>query len=250
MTCQYLRREGVRKVSNSFQSDPQSGPATHTSIKTPQLHFNGTVRALKGGEDISMMKHLTLSLALVVAMMAIAVEAQATSITGAISFMGSATPTGGSDWSDATGVHFNNPAYAINGTGSYSSIFFTPATFNDFVYDPVLSQAPGNLWTFSSSGNTYSFDLGSLTSVSKGGSAEASSVVVYGVGTLHITGLEDTAGTFVFSGNSADTSFSFSASDGARASVPEPTSVFLLGTGLLGIGVLVQRRNRYQNQRQ
>ena len=194
------------------------------------------------------MKHLTLSLVLAVAMMAIAVEAQATPITGGISFMGSATPTGGSDWSDATGVHFNNPAFAINGTGSYWGVFLAPTTFNDFIYDPVLSQAPGNLWSFSSFGNTYSFDLGSLTNVAKAGSAEASSVVVYGLGTLHITGLDDTAGTFVFSGNSSDTSFSFSASDGARASVPEPTSVFLLGTGLLGIGALVQRRSKRQNQ--
>jgi hypothetical protein len=205
-------------------------------------------RALKVGEDTSMMKHLSLSVALIVAMMAIAVEAKADSITGGISFAGSATPTGGSDWSTATGVHFENPAFAINGTGSYSSIFFTTATFHDFVYDPVLSQAPGNLWTFNSWGTTYSFDLGSLTSVVKAGSAEASSVVVYGLGTLHITGLDDTAGTFVFSGNSADSSFSFSASDGARASVPEPNSVFLLGTGLLGIAALVQRRAKRQNQ--
>src|SRR3982750_1321111 len=100
-TCDSFPLQDVRKVCNSFQSESQAGPATHSSAKTMQLHVNGRVRALIGGEDISMMKHLTLSVALVVAMMAIAVEAQATSITGGISFMGSATPTGGSDWSDA-----------------------------------------------------------------------------------------------------------------------------------------------------
>jgi hypothetical protein len=224
-------------------------PATPSSIKTPQLHFDGTLRALNGGEDISMMKHLTLSLALVVAMMAVTVEAHATSITGGISFTGFASPSGGSDWSTATGVSFDNPAMAGSGTGSYAGVHAL-ATFTDFTYDPGLSPSPVELWTFIYSGRTYSFDLSSLTSVDKAGDAAASSVVVNGAGTLHITGFDNTAGTFVFSGNGSNNSFSFSASDGASASVPEPTSVFLLGTGLLGIGVLVQRRNKYQGQRQ
>jgi len=193
-----------------------------------------------------MFKHFALSIALVVAMMAVATEAKASSITGGISFIGSATPTGGSDWSNATGVHFDNPAFAINGTGSYSSVGVGITTFNDFTYDPGLSPSPVDLWTFNSGGLTYSFDLDTLTSVVKAGSADASSVVVYGTGLLHITGLDDTIGTFVFSGNSANSSFSFSASDGAK--VPEPASVFLLGTGLLGIAVFSQRRTRTQKQ--
>jgi hypothetical protein len=195
-----------------------------------------------------MMKHLTLSLALVVAMMAIAVEAQATSITGGISFSGFATPSGGSDWSTATGVDFLNPALAGSGTGSYAGVFAL-ATFNNFTYDPVLTPSTVLLWTFDSTGLVYSFDLSSLTSVVKAGNGSLSSVVVNGAGTLHITGLDDTDGTFVFSGNGSNNSFSFSASDGASASVPEPTSVFLLGTGLLGIAALVQRQTKRQHQR-
>jgi len=120
-----------------------------------------------------MLKHVTLSIALVVAMMAIAVEAKADSITGGISFMGKASPTGGTDWSTATGVHFKS-AFAVDGTGDYSGIDMEPATFADFVYDPVLSPNPVHLWTFDSGLTTYSFDLSSLTSVVKAGSAAAS----------------------------------------------------------------------------
>jgi hypothetical protein len=97
-------------------------PATHSSTMSPNLNFDGMCRALNGGEDISMMKHLTLSLALVVAMMAIAAEAQATPITGGISFGGFANPMGGSDWSTATGVSFINPALAGSGTGPIQDI--------------------------------------------------------------------------------------------------------------------------------
>lgn len=195
-----------------------------------------------------MLKNFTLSLVLAGAMMALAAEAQATPITGGISFSGlGATPTGGSDWSTATGVDFAGLAIAGSGTGSYAGVIAL-ATFNDFTYDPGLSPSPVLLWTFTDFPRIYSFDLGSLTSVVKAGSAASSSVAVNGLGTLHITGYEDTAGTFVFTGNSSNGSFSFSASDGASASVPEPTSVFLLGTGLLGIVVLVQRRTKRQNE--
>lgn len=195
-----------------------------------------------------MLKNFTLSLVLAGAMMALAAEAQATPITGGISFSGlGANPTGGSDWSTATGVDFVSLALAGSGTGSYAGVFAL-ATFNDFTYDPGLSPSPVLLWTFTDFPRTYSFDLSSLTSVVKSGSAASSSVAVNGLGTLHITGYEDTAGTFVFTGNSSNGSFSFSASDGASASVPEPTSVFLLGTGLLGIVALVQRRTKSQNE--
>ena len=195
-----------------------------------------------------MMKHLTLSLVLVGAMMALASEAQATSITGGISFSGFAGPTGGSDWSTATGVAFTNPTLAGSGTGSYAGVIIAVATFNDFTYDPVLTPGSFELWTFNYFGKTYSFDLSSLDSVVKAGDGTASSVVVNGSGTLHITGYDNTAGTFVFSGNGANNSFSFSASDGAMASVPEPASVFLLGTGMLGIVALAQRRSKAQDK--
>jgi len=195
------------------------------------------------------MKHLTLTLVLVGAMMALAAEAHATPITGGISFIGFANPTGGSDWSTATGVNFTTTALAGSGTGSYASVVLASTTFTNFTYDPVLAPTPVHLWTFTNLGLTYSFDLSSLTSAPvKSGNCATSSIVINGAGTLHIDGFDDTPGDFVFSGNGANNSFSFSASDGASAAVPEPTSVFLLGTGLLGIAVLVHRKGKHQNQ--
>ena len=81
-------------------------------------------------------------------------------------------------------------------------------------------------------GNSYSFDLLTLMITQQGGD----SLTLHGTGTLHITGFDNTPGTWIFTANEAGGTFSFSSSNGAI--VPDGgTTVMLLGAalGLLGI---------------
>ena len=178
------------------------------------------------------------------AMMMLATSAWAVPISGTISFTGNValtgTPVGGNQFTDATGIQFVR-AYTdqFGSDGIYASIMDrTSVTYTDFTFRPGLPGAVAPLWTITQGGETYSFDMASISTTST-----TSSLSLHGLGFLKASGITDydiTEGIWDFS--TQDGVFgklSFSASS---APVPEPGTMVLLGFGMLGLAVYGKRR--------
>lgn len=189
----------------------------------------------------------------VLAMLAVAVlacgvceqaQAVAMPINGSVQFFGSAVPNGASPGTPVT-VNFTNPWHTLNGLGIYSAIpAGVTATFSSFDFTgdgvgAVLSAAPiAPLWSFSSGGLDYSFDLHALTN----GHSSPGSMSFTGTGIAHATGFDDTAASWSLQGSGTNFSFTISTSTTAAVgAVPEGgTTIGLLGISL--VAFLVMRR--------
>ena len=144
--------------------------------------------------------------------------------------------------SNADGVIFNdgaNPSLIDEGIvtnvfGDYAGVALgTYVDFNDFVFDPLV---PGTqLWTLNDAGSTYSFSISTITIVSQ----TSNTISLEGAGLASITGFDDTTGNFSLTMNQNGQAFSFSSS---ASVVPIPASVWLFGTGLLGLVAVARRR--------
>jgi len=193
------------------------------------------------------MKNKWLMMAAVAVVVSLSESVQALpTITGNIQFTGGVTVnTGNLTTATAISSYSSLSVQAFAETGSYlplnlgggvgqngiTALSFTPFSFGGNVLGPSNPLIP--LWTVTLSGITYSFDANSVTIATQ----NSGFLNLTGTGTAHITGFQDTAGTWTITdtGSSGPT-FTFGASSTA---VPDGgTTMVLLGAALSGLGLI------------
>jgi hypothetical protein len=175
------------------------------------------------------MKKLATVCSLVVLLIGVmAFNAAAVPITGAISFEGGYTVTGG-DLATATSfASFSGTKSTGAATGSFAPILGgTAINMAPFAFNPLFN--PTNLWNVNLGGVNYAFDMTSVTFLAQ----DSLAISLRGAGLAKIDGYDDTVGTWILTANSIGGTFSFSGSSGIP--VPEPSTLILIGAGLLGL---------------
>lgn len=176
-------------------------------------------------------------------LMSAAVEVSAIpSITGEIG-MGGAYQAVDSRWNAtsndfATGIAFTPQLFIVNSTtGTFATEVTSPlGTINSFQFASGLGIDDGlggvtpvssivDFWTI----DGFGFELISVSNLAV---PSAMFLDLEGEGIISHAGYESTVGTWSFTGNSAGSTFTWSA--GSGVAVPEPSILTLLGLGFIG----------------
>lgn len=164
-------------------------------------------------------------------------NAQAVEITGAIDISGKLLNT--TDLGATTSLNYIDGSSRVGAgsTGDFSIIpFNTPATMNNFTFNPFAGSH--TVWSVVPGG--FNFTLQTVTIVTQ----IATFLNLEGIGVMNGTGFAPTPYLWSFtatkSGSGVGAVVSFTEND--VATVPEPTSMLLLGSGLLGLGLWGRKR--------
>ena len=125
-------------------------------------------------------------------------------------------------------VTSDSGSFAIAGVilNTIGSVNMTPFSFNPFPGGGVIP-----LWS-TTAGPAASFDLTTLSSRLQPGD---DTLTLKGTGMLHLVGFDNTPGSWTFTANQAQATFSWSSSNGA---LPDGgTTVMLLGSALAALGM-------------
>ncbi len=173
------------------------------------------------------------------------VQAIPTPITGTLSFSGSATTDTGNFLTATRFTRFDDVSVGVPTTlqGDYAGTSGAAVTITPFIWNPPGASTPLNpLWTFTSGGLTYSFDLTMLHT----DFTSPTGLLLSGIGTARITGPGSekipTTGLWNLSAQTFGvSSFTFS----STTQVPAPNRVpdggstaLMLGGVLVGFGLL------------
>jgi hypothetical protein len=225
MACQLLRPNGILSNTSNWLE-------------------NRTLSDMKQIQKLAILAGAVLAVALV------AQQVQANQITGSVNMSGGLTlgvGSAGNSLNTASEVFSFGATTVSSGTQTYSATSGATVTWSGL---PLLfatgAQSKSDLWSFTSSGKTYTFSLASISSWTV--NAGDTQGLLSGLGTLDATGYSTTPGNFTLTitdssgGSSAQATFGFGASNTA---LPDGgLTASLLGGAFLGLAALRRKLSR------